>query len=634
MRITLVSFLLLFTSFSQASSLSEQRSLYSQALEAQKQKDWGSAEQLRKQLGTDYPLALFLEYNALKSQLSFLPIEKVQRFSQENQDSYLANTLERQYLFRLAAHEKWHSFLKLQPQQPNNITLQCHYYNAQMQVGEKTIAWQGAEKLWLSGQSRPDACDPLFASWKQAGKLSQDLIFERMVLAFSANKPKLMAYLQKSLTGKHQAYGELLTKVYANPKLLLNFNDYQQKTTPYMQIVAAGLERLIAKSTPSALKAYRHYGKQFNFTQEQRRSLELKLIQYVMYRDLSKAFKWADKQLAGWQDATVIEQRIRYALAQQQWSTALKWIELLPSADKNHERWKYWQARLNKKAGRDKAANVFFAEVAKERSYYGFMSAQQLGVPYSLNIEKVTLNKALLTEQMPVLARISELLYHGADNIARTEWGHLISRQPKPIVDHLGQYALEKGWLHFAVLASIETKSWDLVEQRFPQVEAPTFNKFAKERQVDSSFLFALARQESAFYAQARSPVGARGLMQLMPATAKYTAKKIGVKYEGVASLYDPEVNVRLGSAYIKGLLDDYNGNRILASAAYNAGPNRVKRWRANSPGLAADVWVEIIPFRETRGYVQSVLAYNVVYQHQQDKPMSMLTKQEWQTQL
>ena len=634
MRIILVSFLLLFSTISHGSSLSEQRHLYSQALAAQKQKDWPKAEQLRKQLGNEYPLAVFLEYNFLKSQLGYLPLEKVQAFTQKNQNSYLANTLERQYLFRLAEQKKWQSFLALQQQQPNNLILQCHYYNAHVQVGNKNTAWAGAQTLWLSGQSRPDACNPLFASWKQAGKLSQALIFDRMVLAFKAGKPDLMAYLQKSLSGQYQADGALLISTYKNPKQLLKHGLYQANNARHSAIVTAGLDKLVPISVASALQAYPHYQRQFNLTDAQRKPLELKMIQHVMFRDLSGQLGWADKQLAYWQDATVIEQRIRYALAKQQWPLALQWIERLPDEAKNHERWLYWQARLNKKAGRDQAANVFFAEVAKERSYYGFLSAQQLGVPYSLNIQRVKLDKNVIREQLPVLARINELFYQGADGIARAEWGHLISREPKPIVDQVGQYALEQGWLHFAVLASIQTQSWDLVEQRFPQVASTTFNKFAKERQMDSSFLFALARQESAFYAQAQSPVGARGLMQLMPATAQYTAKKLGVKYTGVASLFDPEVNVRLGSAYIKQLLNDYNGNRILASAAYNAGPSRVKRWRAASPGLAADVWVEIIPYKETRGYVQSVLAYNVVYQHQQNKPMTMLTPQEWRTQL
>ncbi|MFO6422828.1 transglycosylase SLT domain-containing protein [Motilimonas sp. KMU-193] len=634
MRKSIFCLLLFFSFSSMASSLSEQRNLYSQALTAQKQKDWTKAEQLRNQLGTEYPLAIFLEYNGLKQQLGYLPLEKVQQFVAQNQDSYLANTLERQYLFKLAQQKKWRSFLAMHPNEPKNLHLRCHYFNAQAQVGQYQLAWQGAQELWLTGRSLPDACDPLFASWQQAGKLSQALIFERMLLAFAAEQPKLMAYLQKSLKGHYLQDAQLLTATYSKPEQLLKYENYSSITIDNNEIIALGLLKLIPKSPANALKAYQYYQTKAALSETQQRKVELKLIQYVMYRQLDGKLKWADKQLAQWREADVIEQRIRYALAREQWQTALKWIDHLPEQAKQHERWKYWQARLNQKAGRDKAANVYFAEVAKERSFYGFMSAQRLGVPYSLNIQTVTLDKQKIAQQMPVLKRIEELFYHGADGIARTEWGHLISRQPKPIVDQLGQYALEQGWLHFAVLASIETKSWDLVEQRFPQMASATFNKYAKERNVDSSYLFALARQESAFHVEAQSPVGARGLMQLMPATAKYTAKKIGVPYQGVSSLYDPEVNVRLGSAYIKGLLDDYNGNRILASAAYNAGPNRVKRWRAQSPGLAADVWVEVIPFRETRGYVQSVLAYNVVYQHQQNKPLQMLTKQEWNTQL
>lgn len=629
----IASFMLLISPWALASELSQQRTIYQQALTAQKQQDWPKARRLSQQLG-DYPLNIFLQYNDLKAHRSSADPKQIRRFVEQNQDSYLANSLLRYYLFTLAKQQKWRTFLSFTEQAPSSLALQCYYYDFQLKAGNKSLAWQGAEQLWLSGSSRPDACDGLFAAWDKAGLLTQDLVWQRMLLAYEKKQLSLVKYLNKRLNSEYKPYGNKLIASYGKPDAILTTKQYPLGQPQNGDIVVAALLRLIPKSPKQAFSAYRAYVKQGKLTPEQLTRVEKKLIQYVMFRHLSNELAWADKRLANIDDDNLKEQRIRYAMAKQDWYNTEKWIKLLSPERKDSERWLYWQARIAGLNGDKALARELLMKVAQERSYYGFMSSQTLATPYQLNIEKVTLDKAKLTPVAQVLARVNELKYHDADNFARTEWARLIGRHPKPMVDQLGQYALEQGWLHFAILASIETKSWDLVEQRFPMVEATTFQYFAKERQLDASLLFALARQESAFHQQARSPVGARGLMQLMPATAKYTAKKIGYQYQGVESLYEADVNVRLGSAYIAQLLEDYQGNRILASAAYNAGPHRVKQWQARSPGLEVDTWVEVIPFRETRGYVQSVLAYNVIYQHQQGQAMQMLSQKERVTRL
>ncbi len=146
--------------------------------------------------------------------------------------------------------------------------------------------------------------------------------------------------------------------------------------------------------------------------------------------------------------------------------------------------------------------------------------------------------------------------------------------------------------------------------------------------------IFSIARQESAWEFDAKSRVGARGLMQIMPATAKYTAKKAKIPYR-LSKLFEPEYNINLGSHYITGLLGQYNNNRALAIASYNAGPHRIKRWlaRTNS-SLPLDVWVEIIPFKETRKYVQNVLSYEVIYNYRQGQTVPLLTFAEANTSL
>jgi soluble lytic murein transglycosylase len=156
-----------------------------------------------------------------------------------------------------------------------------------------------------------------------------------------------------------------------------------------------------------------------------------------------------------------------------------------------------------------------------------------------------------------------------------------------------------------------------------------TFERHASARQVPSTELMAIARRESAFFPQARSPVGARGLMQIMPATGKQVASSLGRRHSN-SDLYEVDHNVLLGSAYYRQLLDRFGGNRVFALTAYNAGPHRVDRWKSKAgEEVPVEVWIETIPYRETRNYVKAVLSYNVVFQYMMGDTLSMLTPEE-----
>ena len=174
----------------------------------------------------------------------------------------------------------------------------------------------------------------------------------------------------------------------------------------------------------------------------------------------------------------------------------------------------------------------------------------------------------------------------------------------------------------------IAGKHWDHLDVRFPLAFKDHILEAADETALSPSFIFAVARQESAMSEQAKSSAGARGLMQLMPATAKQTARKRGIQHR-TDDLYRAEHNIQLGSQYLDELLSQFNGNRILAAAAYNAGPHRVSTWRANQDLVDYDIWIETIPFKETRGYVQNVLTYAVIYSLRMGKPANLITKVE-----
>jgi soluble lytic murein transglycosylase len=248
--------------------------------------------------------------------------------------------------------------------------------------------------------------------------------------------------------------------------------------------------------------------------------------------------------------------------------------------------------------------------------------------PYQLSEVKASVKSAELSGLIWLgAARAQELLALGLREEAKEQWQHTLNQADLSGQMALGMIALQRGWPDFGVDAAITGGNWDRLDLRFPYAFWEEFQTAAKDTDQDPFVLIALARRESGLNPLARSKVGARGLMQLMPATARSVAKENGVSYRGVRTLYDPQVNIAWGTSYYAGLVERYDGNRVKALAAYNAGPSRVSRWLSDS--LSVDQWVDSLPFAETREYVQAVLTYRVIYRLRAGEPAMLLTQGE-----
>ncbi|HND15190.1 MAG TPA: transglycosylase SLT domain-containing protein, partial [Pseudomonadales bacterium] len=186
------------------------------------------------------------------------------------------------------------------------------------------------------------------------------------------------------------------------------------------------------------------------------------------------------------------------------------------------------------------------------------------------------------------------------------------------------------GWHQLAIMTLAAAQEWDALDLRFPIVHRSDFDAAARRERVDASWLYAIARQESALDPGVRSPAGALGLMQVMPATAQLTARQAGIPYRGSSDLLDPARNVLIGSSYMRMMLDRFEQNRVLAAAAYNAGPGRIGQWLQRHPtDVDYDRFVETIPFRETRQYVQNVLSFAVIYAYLENRQMPLVQAHE-----
>ncbi|MFQ1712491.1 transglycosylase SLT domain-containing protein [Aeromonas veronii] len=605
------------------------QTLYRQAYDAVRANDQARFQQIRARL-THYPLLPYLDYYQLAFRPGAADYNDVTRFIRQHGDTPQSNRLERSYLTYLAQSQQWSQFLRFYPAKPSSTDLLCMHYQALYYTGKPKEALQGAGKIWMSGQSRPDACSPLFQLWQASGQRTQEKIWQRMTLAFEAENPNLIRHLGATLGSGLQSYGDQMVTLFEQPAKAMNPAYFS--SNPYSRkLLSLGLTRYANQEPESVLRQLALFRSRFGLTQAEVKPVERAIARRLLLDRSIAQRSWVDSTVKKLADPDITELRARLAIWEQDWRGLSGWVKMMPMARQKEDRWRYWMARSLEVQGQQKPARDLYLETANLRGFYGFMAAQRTGVPYRIKNQSVKHVPDWRTASLrwPFLLRVRELLSMNEIAAARSEWIHNMDRNPVAQRIEFGHIALNQGWHELAILASIRAEAWDALDLRFPLPLKRTFSQMAQERTMNTSLLYAISRQESALYPLAQSPVGARGLMQLMPATAKETAGKLGVPYRNEQQLFDPTMNIRLGSAYLKRLLDVYDGNRILAAAAYNAGPGRVKRWREQSDNKPMDVWVESIPYKETRNYVQNVLSFDLIYQHKLQQPLRFMSERE-----
>jgi soluble lytic murein transglycosylase len=335
---------------------------------------------------------------------------------------------------------------------------------------------------------------------------------------------------------------------------------------------------------------------------------------YSTIRGIEENRQWLDGWLANNGSADTLDQRARRSVIEQRWDELPDWVARLPAAARDDSRWQYWLGRAAEENGDDEAARAHWGRAAGQRNFYGFLAAERLGqAPVFSNASPATDDSA---PTQPGLARVALLREIDEPQLAWDEWNWMLWHSSEGQRRKLAQHALQQGWYDLVVQASIQARAWNVLAWRFPAAHRDLFVNAARRHDLDPWLSMAVARRESAFYPHARSPVGAQGLMQLMPGTARKVARDAGQTPPDARQVMDPDINVALGTRYLAELLERFNGNRVLALAAYNAGPHRVDDWLAEEEdAVPADVWIESIPFYETREYVQAVLTYRVLFQ-------------------
>ena len=606
---------------------------FRQALDAARNDDWNTLTRMEKQLGDDHPLQAYLDFHRLRAALPDLAPDRINDYARRYPDSPLPNDIRQLATVAYGKAKKWDALLAVISDAPSATARQCYYYQAKLANGDDT-ALQAAAQIWASGQSRPNQCDPLFDQAQARGVIDDAAIWERQLLAFKANSRGLIRYLAQKLEDTdYETASDWLETLYRDPDKVDNLPT-AIKPERRQQLLAAALHRWAYKDTVAARQWFDEHSRRHGLRDETiRAEAGRRIAWYSTIRGIEENRQWLDTWLVANPDGELLDQRARRTIIEQDWSSAEQWISRLPENEQQDSRWLYWRARALEELDQSDRARALYQQAARQRNFFAFMAADRLGEPYHFSNARVASSDDFTPP--PAITRVKLLRELGEDHAARQEWLWLMWHNDDAKVRQLAQHALEQQWYDLAVQASIQAKAWDVLAWRFPPAFQNDFERMAAAHDLDPWLAMAVARRESAFNPQARSPVGAMGLMQLMPATARKVAKDANLGRPTNQTLQNPDLNIQLGSRYLAELLDEFKGNRVLALAAYNAGPHRVNNWLGEEDdAVPADVWIESIPFRETRDYVQAVLTYRALFvglHDNQARTSQLLTEKESQ---
>ncbi|OCG06993.1 hypothetical protein A9G13_08385 [Gilliamella sp. wkB178] len=589
-----------------------------------------------------YSLYPYVAVQFFQKNLTMLQPQIVSNFVNEYNEFPLTSSLIQAYLTELTNRQDWNSIVAFP--KDNSMISTCRYNYALLQQGDNESAFSTIDELWRTGKELPSECDPLLDAWAQAGNRTANLILLRTELAFETNNLRLARHLTNLLESDYKTTKANLLALLDNPRKLADFSKNITPSPFTKKIVIASFPRLVKADMNLAASLLPQLIKQQTLNETEQSLLQKSLANsYFNDSVTNDQIKWRDDYIAKSHDTTLIEKRIRLAISENNYTDISYWLDLLPSEAKTKEDWQYWQAQVLINNNQKNEANTILQTLTNNRGFYGMVSAQQLNKPYSLNNQSTNISKTEFTnlkdkyENKPVIQRIAELRYWGMLAESNREWRYMLNNHTaNNEYLNLAKYAYQKGWGDLSIQATIVGKLWDNWTERLPIMYNDFYIQALNDKAIPLSYALAISRQESAFDSSVQSPTGASGLMQLMPATAKETAKKVSsVTYYSPSQLFDPQINIQLGTYFLNNLYLLNDNNRILASAAYNAGPNRVKRWLNTSDGkLDVIAFIDSIPFTETRNYVKNVLVYAYIYQIILGQPnTNILSKNEFERQ-
>jgi soluble lytic murein transglycosylase len=565
-------------------------------------------------------LESYVEYWQLRLKLDDADPEGVRSFLTRREGGPLADRLRGEWLKSLAKHEQWTLFAAEYPRRAGDDTeLGCDAIQWQ-RIREGDAALDLARPLWFNGQEQPESCQALFAALLTLGKLTSEDVWVRFRQAHEAGSFRLAVRLLDLLPADERPAQRDVSRVDRNPAQALGKGDFRWSSRSGRELALYALDRAARTDAASAHDAWTQWRLRVS---DPERSYGNLLVAYNAARQLlPSANAWYREAEGASQDEQQQVWRVRAALRSLAWDDVARAIDAMPEARALDPAWRYWKARALSVAGKGEDATRLYGSLATEHHFYGFLAAEALGAAVMPVSEPLPADASALAAfgTRDDVQRVIRLTALDLRPEAQREWLYIV----RPLDDDnlllAAEVARRNGLYDRSINTAERTQRRHDFSLRYPTPYRTEISAAAREYQIDEAWAFGLARQESRFVADIMSSAGAVGLMQLMPATARWVARQIGQTDYRASSLDQPELNAQMGNFYLRHVLDRLDGMPVLATAAYNAGPVRAQAWRGTAP-MEGAIYAETIPFNETRDYVKKVLANAMFYQAQLGLP-------------
>ena len=570
-------------------------------------------ERYAKSLG-DYVLEPYIAYWRIRLRLEEAAPAEVQALLARVSDGPVANSLRIDWLKLLANKQQWDLFDAEYPQFSGEDTeLLCFSLQSRLRAGAAE-ALSYARTLWFSGREQPDSCNTLFDTLNAQQMLSGDDIWARVRLALEAGNTGVARRVAEYLPAREQPDGAVLSRIAINPQAFLDRKAFNLKTRAGRETVLFAVQRLARTSAQLAAQQWTKLGDRFSAAE---RGYVWGLIAFQGAQRLDPdALRWYAQ--AGELTDAQLAWKVRTALRAKSWPDVLAAVDAMSAKESQDPAWRYWKARALKMQGRSADAQALLAPLAAEFNFYGQLAAEDLGgrgkVPatgYKPNRDEVQ-----AMAKVPGLRRALAFYRLNLRYEGNREWVWAIRAFDDKQLLAAAEFARRSEIYDRAINTAERTRDLHDFSMRYLAPYRDVMKDYVSQQQLDEAWVYGLIRQESRFIADVKSSAGATGLMQLMPATARWVAGKIGLRDYRWTRVSEVETNLNLGTWYLRHVLDTFDNHPVLASAAYNAGPGRARAWRADVP-MEAAIYAETIPFNETRDYVKKVMS-NASYYSQQ----------------
>lgn len=598
--------------------LDSQRAAFRSVHAEVEQGNWQSVHQYEALL-KDYVLWPDLRATYLRARLELTDDAEIIAFLNQYGVLKPARELRYRYALHLAQQNRMSDYLDIYRQFYQGLeiaNLDCLALQAEIILGQENRVTKRAQNLWLVGNSQADECDPVFEHLRSQDLLDRNLYTDRFNLAIASQNFTLARYLAGSIDKKYLNEANEWIKAQAQPAdFIAAYIDYADTELTRKHFVFA-VERLAFDDPLAANDSWHQLARRFSFSKKQLSATNRHIALWAARARLPQAKKLLSSLAADAQDIETGKWQVRARLIQRDWRGVVDSVDALPDDEAQKAEWQYWKAIALQETGRVEAATAILDALAHERSYYGFLAADAVSAPYSLT-EKPVLHDpeiSLAIEKRPDLIRARELFFVGLEGRGRGEWDDTVRLMNSDEKTQAALLADSWGWHSRAISTVAKAGQFDDLRVRYPLPWRNEFETHADNAGISYSWVYGIVRSESLFMPDIRSSAGAIGLMQLMPETGRRTALEIQMPWKGQATLTDSSSNIRLGIHYLHKMFYRFAENRVLATAAYNAGPLRVEAWLPETGSLDARIWIENIPFNETRDYVRRVLTDDAIF--------------------